>query len=68
MAQVGKAIMSDGKPYKYVAVDTITQLEVWCEDEAKQLCRATPMGKNFDKDNKGLSVLSLQRCWLSLSA
>ena len=59
LAQVGKAIMSDGKPYKYVAVDTITQLEVWCEDEAKQLYRATPMGKNFDKDNKGLSVLSL---------
>tara|TARA_B100001057_G_scaffold414735_1_gene431929 strand:+ start:3842 stop:4549 length:708 start_codon:yes stop_codon:yes gene_type:complete len=59
LAQVGKAIMSDGKPYKYIAIDTITQLEVWCEDEAKQLYRATPMGKNFDKDNKGLSVLSL---------
>ena len=51
--------MSEGKPYKYIAIDTITQLEVWCEEEAKQLYRATPMGKNFDKDNKGLSVLSL---------
>tara|TARA_Y100000996_G_scaffold414725_1_gene406543 strand:- start:2839 stop:3546 length:708 start_codon:yes stop_codon:yes gene_type:complete len=59
LAQVGQAIMSEGKPYKYIAIDTITQLEVWCEDEAKQLYRATPMGKNFDKDNKGLSVLSL---------
>ena len=59
LAKIGKAIISEGKPYKYIAVDTITQLEVWCEEEAKQLYRATPMGKNFDKDNKGLSVLSL---------
>ena len=51
LAKIGKAIMS--------AVDTITQLEVWCEEEAKKLYRATPMGKNFDPDNKGLSVLTL---------
>jgi len=59
LADVGKAIVKAGKPYKYIAIDTLTQLEVWCEQEAKELYRQTPMGKNFDPDNKGLSVLSL---------
>tara|TARA_B100000035_G_scaffold310777_1_gene319187 strand:- start:1034 stop:1741 length:708 start_codon:yes stop_codon:yes gene_type:complete len=59
LAKVGQAIISEGKPYKYIAIDTITQLEVWCEDEAKKMYQATPMGKNFDQQNKGLSVLTL---------
>ena len=59
LAEIGKAIMSEGKPYKYIAIDTITQLEVWCEEEAKKMYQATPMGKNFDQQNKGLSVLTL---------
>ena len=54
-----KLLLDEGKPYKYIAIDTITQLEVWCEDEAKKMYQATPMGKNFDQDNKGLSVLTL---------
>lgn len=59
LAKIGKQIADAGKPYKYIAIDTVTQLEVWCEYEAKKLYQNTPMGKNFDKDNKGLSVLSL---------
>jgi hypothetical protein len=59
LGEIGKAIMKAGKPYKYIAIDTLTQLEVWCESDAKELYRQTPMGKNFDTDNKGLSVLSL---------
>ena len=59
LAEIGKAIMANKKPYKYIAIDTLTQLEVWCEAEAKELYKQTPMGKNFDSDNKGLSVLSL---------
>jgi hypothetical protein len=59
LSEVGKAIMANKKPYKYIAIDTLTQLEVWCEAEAKELYRQTPMGKNFDSDNKGLSILSL---------
>lgn len=59
LAKVGQAIISEGKPYKYIAIDTITQLEVWCEEEAKKMYQETPMGKNFDPQNKGLSVLSL---------
>lgn len=59
LERIGKEIIKAGKPYKYIAVDTVTQLEVWCEEEAKKLYRATPMGKNFDPKNEGLSVLSL---------
>lgn len=59
LAEVGKAIYESKSPYKYVAVDTVTQLEVWCEQEAKKLYKSTPMGKNFDPQNTGLSVLTL---------
>ena len=59
LAEIGKEVLNQGKPYKYIAIDTVTQLEVWCEPEAKKLYQNTPMGKNFDKDNKGLSVLTL---------
>ena len=59
LSQIGQSIIKEGKPYKYIAVDTITQLELWCESEAKVLYRNTPMGKNFDRSEKGLSVLSL---------
>jgi len=59
LAEIGKAIIADGKPYKYIAVDTVTQLEVWCEAEGKEMYKQTPMGKNFDPKNTGLSILSL---------
>ena len=59
LAEIGKAIMQNKKPYKYVAIDTVTKLEEWCEHEGKRIYQNTPMGKNFDKDNKGTSVLSL---------
>ena len=59
LGEVGKAIFEQKCPYKYIAIDTVTQLEVWCEQEAKKIYRETPMGKNFDPQNKGLSVLSL---------
>lgn len=59
LSEIGREIIKANKPYKYIAVDTVTQLEVWCEQDAKRLYQNTPMGKNFDSDNKGLSVLSL---------
>ena len=59
LTEVGKAIMKDGKPYKYIAIDTITKLEEWCEEDAKRIYMATPMGKNFEQKNPGASVLSL---------
>lgn len=59
LGEVGKAIIKEGKPYKYVAIDTISKLEEWCEEDAKKLYMATPMGKNFETKNPGMSVLSL---------
>jgi len=56
---IGSAIMKKGRPYKYIAIDTISKLEEWCESYAKQIYMRTPMGKNFDQKNPGASVLSL---------
>ncbi len=42
-------------PYKRVAIDTLTQIEDWCEDEATKLYKASAMGVNF----KGSTVLML---------
>ncbi len=52
LGEVGKAIIQDGKPYKYVAIDTISKLEEWCEAEAKTIYMKTPMGKNFETKNQ----------------
>ena len=49
LANVGREIIKQGKPYKYIAIDTISKLEEWCEAEAKQMYKLTAMGKNFDK-------------------
>jgi len=59
LSKVGKAIHAAGKPYKYIAIDTISKLEEWCEGEAKQIYMQTPMGKTFETKNPGASVLSL---------
>ena len=59
LANLGREIIKQGKPYKYIAIDTISKLEEWCEGEAKKMYKLTAMGKNFDKNNEGLSILSL---------
>ena len=59
LAEVGKAVVKEGKSYKYVAIDTISKLEEWCEEDAKKLYMTTPMGKNFETKNPGMSILSL---------
>jgi len=43
--KIGKAIKEAGKPYDYIAVDTITALETMCVKEAEKLYMNTPMGK-----------------------
>jgi len=39
------AIIKAGKPYKYVAIDTITSLEEMCVPYAEYLYSKSPMGK-----------------------
>jgi hypothetical protein len=51
--EIGKAIHEKGKPYKYVAIDTVTKLEEWCEWEGTSMYMSSVQGKNFNRDNKG---------------
>ncbi len=40
-------------PYKIIAVDTITQLEMWCEDYATKMYMDSVQGKKFNRDKAG---------------
>lgn len=51
LKQVGEQIKAEGKPYKYVAVDTVTALEDLALPLAAKLYQATPMGRSFTGDN-----------------
>jgi hypothetical protein len=51
LKEVGAEIVKAGKPYKYIAVDTVTALEELCLGYATQLYQNTPMGKTFAGDN-----------------
>ena len=59
LGELGMEIVKAGKPYKYIAIDTISKLEEWCEADAKVMYMQTPMGKTFEQKNPGASVLSL---------
>lgn len=50
--EIGKAILDAGKPYKYIAIDTITALEEMCLPYAEKLYSETPMGKNWFTEGK----------------
>lgn len=52
--ELGKQLQAE-KPYKIIAIDTITQLEEWCIEMATNMYKSSPIGKNF----KGNSVLEL---------
>lgn len=47
LRKVGEAIIAAGKPYKYIAVDTITALEDICIPFAEEIYSKTPMGANW---------------------
>jgi len=53
--EVCKSIRGAGSPYKFVAVDTITRVEDWCERYATSLYKQSVLGKSFT----GGSVLEL---------
>ena len=59
LSEIGRQIHGEGKPYKYIAIDTVTALESWCEADGKRMYQASPQGKNFDPNNLGTSVLTL---------
>jgi len=47
--EIGQAIISGGKPYKCIAIDTITALEEICKPYAELLYSRTSMGKGWFK-------------------
>jgi len=59
LTDVAREIIKQGKPYKYIAIDTISKLEEWCENEGKKIYMKTPMGKSFETKNPGMSILAL---------
>lgn len=51
---IGKQIIEENKPYKYVVVDTITKLEDMCIPYAEKIYASKAVGKNwFKKDAAG---------------
>lgn len=51
LRQVGTQILNQGRPYKYIAVDTVTALEDMARVLALKLYKATPIGKNYEGEN-----------------
>ena len=67
----GDMIISQGKPYKYIAVDTMTALEDYALPVAMKLYQATPIGKNYGSKPGEDSILKLPNgagyYWLRLA-
>jgi hypothetical protein len=55
LKELGEKIKASGKPYKYISIDTITELESWAEELATAMYKKDPKGKSFT----GKSVLEL---------
>jgi hypothetical protein len=49
---IGQAVLSAGKPYKYITIDTGTALEDMCIPYAEKLYAKSPMGKNWYTEGK----------------
>ena len=50
LRKIGTKIIEAGKPYKYIAVDTVTAMEDMVKPLALKLYQGTPMGKMFEGD------------------
>lgn len=57
LAEVCAEIRNQNRPYKYIAMDTVTSMETWCEELATTNYKNSVIGKNFD----GKSVLELPK-------
>jgi len=70
-----KKIRASEHKYRYIAVDTITELEAWCEWDGTLMYMKTPMGKKFNRkvdakdnlifDDHGKSQLLPRSKWQS---
>lgn len=48
LTELGTEIIKQGKPYNGVIIDTITELEDWCEWDATEAYMNSPIGKAFN--------------------
>lgn len=46
--EVGKAVMTAGRPYDYITLDTATEFEEMLKPVALEMYRNTPMGEGYD--------------------
>lgn len=51
LRKIGEQIKSEGNPYKFVTVDTVTVLEDMVKPLALKIYMSTPMGKGFTGDD-----------------
>lgn len=52
--KIGEEIKRQNYPYKYITVDTATELEAWCDGLGKRLYLNAPMAAKKYKDNPDL--------------
>lgn len=52
--EIGKEILAAGKPYKYLTIDTATELESWCDGLGKRMYLNAPMAAQKYKNNPEL--------------
>lgn len=63
--EVGREIIKQGRPYKYVALDTVTELEAWAEYQATLNYMNSNVGKNFNRNELGDQISRGSDSWQS---
>ena len=66
LQELGTEIMKAGRPYEYVAIDTITALEEWAEWDATEEYMKQPVGKAFNRDPKDINKYLPRNQWKSV--
>jgi len=66
LQELGTEIMKAERPYKYIAIDTVTKLEEMLEWDATEEYMKQPVGKAFNRDPKDLSKFLPRNQWKSV--
>ena len=64
LGEVGAAIVKQNYPYKRIAIDTVTKLEEWCEEEATIKYMNSSVGASFNRDK--LKQMLPKKDWKSV--
>lgn len=71
LGQIIQALKKEPGLYKYIAIDSITRLEEWCEWDATAMYMRSPIGKAFNRyvdkyDDKGNQLTLPRNQWESV--